>query len=145
MTNTPDPEMSWDIKSPRELEPLAGQLLSSGAKILLLEGELGAGKTTLVKALCIALDSKDEVTSPTFGLVNEYRAGNGNPIYHIDLYRLNTIEEAIQIGVEEYLFSGTWCFIEWPELIGPLLANFKTLTISMVTLADGTRRIRTLK
>lgn len=101
-----------------ELEDIAKKVieLSSDSKIILLEGELGSGKTALTKFICKLLHVKDEVSSPTFSLVNEYQTENGETIYHFDLYRLNSIEEAIDIGCEEYFNSGNLCLIEWPKL-----------------------------
>ena len=84
-------------------------------------GEMGSGKTTLIKAICAELGVKDVVNSPTYGLVNEYKTGNGSKIYHFDFYRLNSIEEALDIGVEEYLNSTNYCLMEWPERIAALL------------------------
>jgi len=85
--------------------------------VVLLFGSMGAGKTTLIKALCKVLLVEDEVSSPTYSLVNEYETEAGETIYHFDLYRLNSPEEALDFGVEEYLESGNMCLIEWPEKI----------------------------
>jgi tRNA threonylcarbamoyladenosine biosynthesis protein TsaE len=95
-------------------------IMGSKPSTILLRGDLGAGKTTLVQAFCKVLGSGASATSPTFSLINEYPVGEGL-IFHIDLYRLKSIEEAVDIGLEEYLYSGNWCFIEWPELIMPIL------------------------
>lgn len=86
-------------------------------------GDLGAGKTTCIKALCHALGVKEHVTSPTFGLVHEYLSKEKKTIYHFDFYRLKNVQEAVNIGCEEYFNSGHYCFIEWPQLIQPLLPN----------------------
>ncbi|NNE25517.1 MAG: tRNA (adenosine(37)-N6)-threonylcarbamoyltransferase complex ATPase subunit type 1 TsaE [Saprospiraceae bacterium] len=85
-------------------------------KLILFKGELGAGKTTLIKAMIQALDSQDQGSSPSYAIVNEY-AVNGDRIYHLDLYRLNDAEEAFQLGIEEILYSGAYCFVEWPQII----------------------------
>lgn len=106
-------------------------------RILLFEGELGAGKTTLIKHICKDLSVTDQVSSPTFSIVNEYRSANG-PVYHFDLYRLRDLTEALDIGIEDYLYSGYYCFIEWPEKITSLLpASYIKLSI---TIAEGTSR-----
>lgn len=89
-------------------------------KILLFYGEMGVGKTTLIKELAKQLGHTDWVSSPTFSLVNEYENSSGK-LYHFDFYRINNEEEALSIGVEEYLYSGEWCFIEWPEKVLNLL------------------------
>ncbi len=104
------------------LQEIAARLLELAYKhaIWLFEGEMGAGKTTLIKALCQQLAVTDNVTSPTFSLVNEYRAEAG-PVYHFDFYRVNDLEEALQAGVEEYFYTGNFCFIEWPSVIMPVL------------------------
>ena len=91
-----------------------------GRKICILEGEMGAGKTTLIKALCDRLGVDDTVSSPTFSIVNEYNA-KGNPVYHFDFYRVKSLEEALNVGVEEYFYSNNYCFIEWPDIILDLL------------------------
>ena len=87
--------------------------------IFFLEGDLGAGKTTMVKQFLALLGSKDTISSPTFSIVNQYNTPNG-PCYHFDLYRLEDIEEVLDIGMEEYLYSDQLCFIEWPGILAPL-------------------------
>lgn len=106
-------------------------------RIFLFEGELGAGKTTLIKTICKHLDVTDQVSSPTFSIINEYRSANG-PVYHFDLYRLKDLTEALDIGIEDYLYSGYYCFIEWPEEITSLLpSSYVKLSI---TIAGSTSR-----
>lgn len=102
-----------------ELDATAHQLLAEGRKhtVWLLEGEMGAGKTTLIKAICRALGVLSIVQSPTFSLVNEYTTHEGHSVYHFDCYRLRNEMEALDIGLEEYMDSGNYCFIEWPERI----------------------------
>lgn len=95
--------------------------LFGAEKVVAFEGEMGSGKTTIIKALCDCLGIKDNVSSPTFSIVNEYFTENGETIYHFDFYRLKSLREALDIGVEEYFYSGAYCFIEWPEKIGELL------------------------
>lgn len=86
-------------------------------------GKMGVGKTTLIKALCDCLGVSDNVCSPTFAIVNQYRAGNGSPVFHFDFYRLKNLDEAFDIGYEEYFYSGEYCFTEWTEKIEPLLPD----------------------
>lgn len=99
---------------------------------------MGAGKTTLIKSLCNELGSTDVITSPTFSIVNEY--AGANKIYHFDFYRLKNQNEALDIGCEEYFYSGSYCFIEWPEKIPDLLPdNYVRVTIEQQ--ADNSRKI----
>ena len=105
-----------------EIETVATNLLLHlTSKVILVNGEMGAGKTTMIKALCKALNSPDLVSSPTFSLINEYRTANNEPLYHFDCYRIESEEEAYDFGAEEYLHSGHLCFIEWSENIASLL------------------------
>lgn len=92
-----------------------------GDRVFAFYGAMGAGKTTLIKALCLELGSTDYVTSPTFALINEYSTPNGLVIYHFDFYRIKKIEEAFDLGYEDYIYSGNYCLIEWPEMIESLL------------------------
>lgn len=95
--------------------------LAAGRKVWLFYGPMGAGKTTFIKAICRYLGSSDNLSSPSFSIVNEYETGDGRLIYHFDFYRLEDSEEALDMGVEEYWSSGEYCFIEWPEKVGDLL------------------------
>lgn len=90
-------------------------------RVFAFYGAMGAGKTTFIKALCHELGSSDNVTSPTFALINEYSTSNGSVIFHFDFYRIKKIEEAFDLGYEDYIYSGNYCFIEWPEMIESLL------------------------
>ncbi|MCK5401243.1 MAG: tRNA (adenosine(37)-N6)-threonylcarbamoyltransferase complex ATPase subunit type 1 TsaE [Flavobacteriaceae bacterium] len=102
---------------------VANSLLKSfKSKTILFYGEMGVGKTTLIKALVNALGGKVEVTSPTFSIVNEYKVKD-DIVYHFDFYRLKDATEALDIGIEDYLYSGHWNFIEWPEKISAFLPN----------------------
>lgn len=94
--------------------------LAGSNRIWLLSGELGSGKTTLIKHICGHLGVKDPVQSPTFSLVNEYLDRNGSSVFHFDLYRLKTVREVYETGIDEYLDSGSYCFIEWPEIAQPI-------------------------
>jgi tRNA threonylcarbamoyladenosine biosynthesis protein TsaE len=109
-------------------------------KVVLFYGEMGAGKTTLIKEICAQLGVTDGMSSPTFALVNEYHTKDNSTIYHFDLYRIKNIEECLDMGMEEYLYSGNYCFIEWPEMALPLLPeNYCSLYIK--TEKDNTRNI----
>jgi|ERR1035437_3630093 tRNA threonylcarbamoyladenosine biosynthesis protein TsaE len=114
---------SLSLKTLSELPETAKQILSFAGdkKIFCFYGELGAGKTTLIKTICKTLNAKDSGSSPTFGLVNEYATASGDVIYHFDFYRIKNETEAFDFGFEEYLYSGKYCFIEWPEKIEHLL------------------------
>lgn len=105
-----------------EWVPVLFDMLGDKKKLALV-GDLGAGKTTLIKYLCQHLGVRDQVVSPTFSLVNEYSTDTGVNVFHIDLYRLESLEEALQIGIEEYLDSEAYVFIEWPQLINTLLGD----------------------
>ncbi len=102
-----------------EIDTAARQLLADGRErsVWLFEGDMGAGKTTLIKAVCRVLGVVSTVQSPTFSIVNEYTTHEGHSVYHFDCYRLRNEAEALDIGIEEYLDSGNYCFIEWPEKI----------------------------
>lgn len=110
------------INNLSELGAAAEQLLyfANGEKFFVLEGEMAAGKTTFIKELCLLLGVEDVVSSPTFSIVNEYESANGL-IYHFDFYRLKNIQEAFDIGYEEYFYSGNYCLIEWPQKVDELL------------------------
>ena len=109
-------------------------------KVIALHGAMGAGKTTFVHAVCEALGVKDTVGSPTFSIINQYQAGAGETIYHIDLYRLKDEEEAIQAGVEDCLYSGNYCFVEWPEKAADIFPD-NTLHVTIVPVGADTRKL----
>ena len=111
-----------------------------GNTVFAFYGKMGAGKTTFTKALCEALGVQDVINSPTFAIVNEYEAGNGDPIYHFDFYRIKRISEAYDIGVEDYFYSGNLCFIEWPELVEEILPE-ETVKVTIEETPDGKRRV----
>ncbi|MDU1891120.1 MAG: tRNA (adenosine(37)-N6)-threonylcarbamoyltransferase complex ATPase subunit type 1 TsaE [Dysgonomonas sp.] len=108
--------------------------------VFAFRGGMGAGKTTFIKAICENLGVPDVINSPTFAIVNEYRSDSGELIYHFDFYRINKIEEVYDMGYEDYFYSGSLCFIEWPELIEELLP-FDTVSVSVTVLEDGSRHI----
>lgn len=125
-----------------QIQEVATQILAQNPnKIILFNGEMGAGKTTLIKQLCKNLGIEDATSSPTFSLVNEYQANNNQIVYHFDFYRLNHETEALDMGVDDYLYSGNWCFIEWSEKIPNLIpAEHSVVTIEL--LPDGKRLLR---
>ena len=110
------------------------------AKIFAIDGDMGVGKTTFIKAVCEELGVKDVITSPTFSLVNEYTDGKGEPVYHFDFYRIKKIDEVYDMGYEDYFYGGNLCFLEWPELIESLLPEDVT-KVHITTEADGSRTI----
>ena len=114
--------MLLNSTSLNQLPDIASDILSFAAneRIFLFYGDMGAGKTTLIKALCESLGTTEPVTSPTFSIVNEY-IGESRKIYHFDFYRLKNQTEALDMGYEEYFYSDNYCFVEWPEKIPGLL------------------------
>jgi len=132
------------IKDKRHLSAAAKQLLrySGDKKIFAFYGSMGAGKTTIIKAICENLGAVDIVSSPTFTLVNEYRTSTGETLFHIDLYRIKKQEEVYDFGIEEYLTGESYCFMEWPELIEELLPP-ETLIIR-ISVDNNEQRILSL-
>ena len=135
------------IHSIDELEEVVQQLLTfaKDRKILLFYGEIGAGKTTLIQRFCRYFNVEEYVTSPTFSLVNEYtfkskKDQSQQLIHHLDLYRLKNINEAIDIGIEDYLYDDFYCLIEWPEIVEPLLPE-NVVKIKIELLDNSSRKI----
>ena len=125
-----------------QIQEVAEQILASNPKkIILFNGDMGVGKTTLIKQLCKSLGVESATSSPTFSLVNEYSTSNNQIVYHFDFYRLNKETEALDMGVDDYLYSGNWCFIEWSEKIASLLPT-ETSTITIELLPDGKRELK---
>ncbi len=108
--------------------------------VFAFHGEMGAGKTTFIKAICEKLGVDDVINSPTFAIINEYRSDSGELIYHFDFYRINKEEEAFDFGYEDYFFSGSLCFIEWPERIESLLPH-DTVHVTVKEVEDGSRLV----
>jgi len=124
----------WTSVSLQQLPAIGHELLNhyTNQKVWLFHGDMGAGKTTLIKKICADLGVLDTMSSPTFTLVNEYLTRNGEKIFHFDFYRLKNEFEAVEIGVEEYFYSGHYCFIEWPNKIQSLLPT-ERLEIEIIT------------
>jgi tRNA threonylcarbamoyladenosine biosynthesis protein TsaE len=112
------------------------------SRVIALYGQMGAGKTTFTAAFLKALGSKDIANSPTYSIINQYRDKMGEPVYHMDWYRLRDEEEAIQAGVEDCLYSNHWCLVEWPEKAENLLPD-DAIIVHLTTNEDGTRTLST--
>ncbi len=133
--------MELIVENLTELQAAAKEIVEYAAdhKIWLFSGEIGAGKTTLIQRICQSNGVTEKVTSPTYSLINQYEA-NGGIIYHLDLYRLNSLDEAIDIGIEDLLYGDSLCLIEWPDLIAPLLP-LEVLKIKVEIVEDSKRKI----
>ena len=131
-------------KNEAELKSVAEVLLKTfpDHRFFSFYGELGAGKTTFIKFICEALQSIDVVSSPTFSIVNVYKTKNFTEIFHFDFYRLKSLEEVYDIGYEDYFYSESYCFIEWPEKIESLLPEKNVKIFIDVDYSDGSRIIR---
>lgn len=124
-----------------EINQVAQKVLTENPhKIILFNGKMGAGKTTFIKALVKALGVTETTSSPTFSLVNEYRSDDNQTIYHFDVYRLNSENEAYDMGLDEYLDSGNWCFIEWAEKIPSLIPEQHSI-INISETENGMRKL----
>ncbi|MBR5745185.1 MAG: tRNA (adenosine(37)-N6)-threonylcarbamoyltransferase complex ATPase subunit type 1 TsaE [Muribaculaceae bacterium] len=135
--------MKIHIKSLDGIDVAAREFLDAveGRKVIAFYGEMGVGKTTFINALSRQLGVTDDaVNSPSFSIVNEYETALGDIVYHFDLYRLDSIDEALAIGIEDYFYSGRLCLIEWPERIEPLLPD-DALIVLFTLLDDGSRQL----
>ena len=134
--------MILKIGSTDDLPKAAAAILESldGRSVVAFRGEMGAGKTTLIRAICDALGVTDTVTSPTFSIVNEYRGEGIPPVYHFDFYRIDRIEEAFDFGYEEYFYGGDLCLVEWPEKIESLLPD-DAMTVRIEVTGEDSRTI----
>ena len=137
--------MKITVRDKTGLQDAAIQFLdyTRGKRIFGFYGAMGAGKTTIIKSICRELGTVDIVTSPTFTLVNEYKTLSEGSIYHIDLYRIKKPEEVFDFGIEEYFSSGSYCFIEWPELAEALLPD-ETVRVN-ITVEDNELRVIALE
>jgi len=125
-----------------QIQEVAAQIIAQNPqKIILFNGEMGVGKTTLIKQLCKTLGMEDATSSPTFSLVNEYYTTNNQIVYHFDFYRLNKETEALDMGVDDYLYSGNWCFIEWSEKIASLIPEEHSI-VTIELEVDGKRKLK---
>ncbi|MDD3494366.1 MAG: tRNA (adenosine(37)-N6)-threonylcarbamoyltransferase complex ATPase subunit type 1 TsaE [Dysgonamonadaceae bacterium] len=136
--------MYIEINDISEIHQAARRFLSEmgNNKIFAFYGEMGAGKTTFIKAVCEEMGVCEIVTSPTFAIINEYHTDKGEVVYHFDFYRINKLEEVFDFGCEDYFYSGNVCFIEWPELVEPLLPP-DTVKISITETPEGGRMLKT--
>ena len=138
--------MNWTLSSLAELPQVAGEFIQAlgNRRVVVFQGKMGAGKTTFIKALCEQLGVCDMVNSPTFSIVNEYTDAEGQTLaYHFDLYRLKSVAEALDMGAEDYFYSGHYCFIEWPDVADALLPD--NCAEASIEEADNGTRILTLR
>ncbi|NPA36567.1 MAG: tRNA (adenosine(37)-N6)-threonylcarbamoyltransferase complex ATPase subunit type 1 TsaE [Chlorobi bacterium] len=134
------------INSVEDIDTVAKQFIENykNHKIVAFYGEMGAGKTTFIKSLCKAMNVEDDVNSPSFAIVNEYRTTSGETIFHFDFYRLKNVDEAIDMGYEEYIYSGNYCFMEWPEKIEPVLPD-ERLDVFIEENPNGSRTVKVME
>lgn len=137
--------MEFEVSKIKDFEPVVKALLifAGSRRKILFSGEIGAGKTTMIQYLCKELGVEEMVTSPTYSLINEYEGKKEDiafKIQHMDLYRLKDLDEALNIGIETYLYDESWCFIEWPELIAPILPD-DTVKVEIKITGNSSRKI----
>lgn len=133
--------MEFRVNHIEELSKVAKSILTafSDERIFVFIGKMGAGKTTFIQQICTQLGVTDQMSSPTFSIVNEYMGTENAPIYHFDFYRFEKEEEALDMGLEEYLDSGGYCFIEWPDKAGSFLPD--RMVVVRITVENGIRTI----
>ncbi len=131
----------YTCQTPDELPAIASCLIEyhKDKRIFAFHGEMGAGKTTFIKTICNLLNVTDTVTSPTFAIVNEYLTRDTGSVFHFDLYRIKSWTEMLEIGYEDYFYSGNYCLLEWPEKIVNLLPE-ETVHVNIVVSQDGSTR-----
>jgi len=135
-----------EINSLTDIDTAARQFVDTlqtkynGRRCVTFYGGMGAGKTTFITAVCRVLKVVDKVSSPTFSIVNEYNTEDGGQVFHFDLYRIKDLEEAMSAGAEEYISGEDWCFIEWPEVLEPILPE-GTVPVKIEVSADNRRTI----
>ncbi|MDD3788971.1 MAG: tRNA (adenosine(37)-N6)-threonylcarbamoyltransferase complex ATPase subunit type 1 TsaE [Petrimonas sp.] len=137
--------MQIEITDISEIQQAARQFLSEmdDEKVFAFYGAMGAGKTTFIKALCEEMGVRETVASPTFAIINEYKTDKGEPVFHFDFYRINKLEEVFDFGYEDYFYSGNLCFIEWPELVEPVLPE-DVVKISIRETGGGSRIVESV-
>jgi tRNA threonylcarbamoyladenosine biosynthesis protein TsaE len=134
--------MNIEIQSLETIKQPAQEFINliGDQTVFAFNGKMGAGKTTFIKSICEEMGVKETVNSPTFSIVNEYEAADGRIIYHFDCYRINKIQEALDLGAEEYLYSGNLCFIEWSENIAPILPD-SIVNVDIEEVENGKRKV----
>lgn len=134
--------MEISINNLSEIENVAQQILSfaEDKRIFCFEGNLGAGKTTLIQAICNQLGVEEDMSSPTYSIVNEYKTKNGDVIYHMDLYRLKSLEEVLDTGIEDYFYENNYCFIEWSEVAKQILPD-EIIQILIEKISENQRKL----
>lgn len=134
--------MEISVNNLSEIENVAQQILSfaEDKRIFCFEGNLGAGKTTLIQAICNQLGVEEDMSSPTYSIVNEYKTKNGDVIYHMDLYRLKSLEEVLDTGIEDYFYENNYCFIEWPEVAKQILPD-EIVQILIEKISENQRKL----
>lgn len=132
----------FTARTPEEMDAIAPAIINAigDSRVVAMDAPMGAGKTTLVKAICKALGTTSVVNSPTFAIINDYELPGGKALYHFDLYRLKDINEAFNMGFDEYFYSGNYCFVEWPAIAEDILPD-DTKTLRIAVEEDGTRVI----